>query len=147
MSDQKKKNLKPKWPKRLGTHEIRDIPLSKIVARKLDNDLASAEPQGTNEESEDDTAARLTTSAKDTSAPSPVSATPLPFEHDWTSGSLTWAPSHERFATDSAYANHNSYPASCSNPARREMYYNCVTTDLKALTKQMWSIAHLVDDP
>jgi hypothetical protein len=148
MSDQKKKNLKPKWPKRLGTHEIRDIPPSKIVARKLDNDLASAEPEGTNEESDqDDTAERLTTTAEETSAPSPVSSTPMPFEHDWTSGSLTWASIHERFGTDSAYANHLAYPASCSNPARREIYYNCLTTELKAWTKQMWSIAHLVDEP
>lgn len=143
MSEDKKKFKKGNKNKERGVSP-NTAPDSGVVVRKLDGDLASAE---SNVAMWDDATERLTNSAGDSGAQSPtMPQSPMPFEHDWTSGSLTWAPNHERFATDSAYANHLSYPASCSNPARREMYYNCLTTDLKMWTKQMWSIAHLVDE-
>ena len=143
MSEDKKKFKKGNKNKERGVSPS-IAPDSGVVARKLDGDLASTESNGA---MWDDATERLTNSAGDSGAQSPtMPQSPMPFEHDWTNGSLTWAPNHERFATDSAYANHLSYPASCSNPARREMYYNCLTTDLKMWTKQMWSIAHLVDE-
>ena len=72
--------------------------------------------------------------------------TPEIFAHDWTSSDLTLAPEHKWFGEDASYQNHRSYPASCSDPKRRELYYSCLTSNITSWSKQMWRVAHLVDE-
>ena len=77
MNELKKSNAKPKWPEKLANNEKRDIfpkkaPDSHVVARKLDDDLKSAESAGQEADlDQDDSAKRLTDSSNSAGAESP----------------------------------------------------------------------------
>ena len=131
MSDSK--NLKTKvkaWKDTFnpagGKRKRVSAPQSDLVTRKLDNDLAAAEEEGKQEATsgEGDTPNGIEEAQK-------YAGTPEHFAHDWTSSDLTLAPEHKWFGEDASYSSHRSYPASCSDPSRREMYNSCLTSDLK----------------
>ena len=138
MNEKKKRNIKGSVTATEGSSIVAIAPHSHVASCNLGAELSSA---GTSRENDIVQQIMGDQFPVDT----PEMQEPPAFAHDWSSDEFRLAPSHKHYLGVADFAPHLKYPPACSNPNRREMYYKCVTTELRGWDKHMLSVATLVD--
>ena len=138
MNEKKKRNIKGSVTATEGSSIVAIAPHSHVASCNLGAELSSA---GTSRENDIVQQIMGDQFPVDT----PEMQEPPAFAHDWSSDEFRLAQSHKHYLGVADFAPHLKYPPACCNPNRREMYYKCVTTELRGWDRHMLSMATLVD--